>query len=199
MDNYSKVLTFFMENGVKLTNEQLEALQEEFLEEGALKEKLRKKKLEKESESRIEQYKQEYAEKQKNRNPEEEANRKKALMNALSIAKEELNNLKKDPELKESFSSASGHYGVGIFPSTYWNEDFSAGYLEDFLDKSDNSIEIGSGNAEDGFDESKYGDYADNIINAIYDKLAPNINKKLKEGKVTIDGSKRNVIIIYEL
>ena len=37
MDNYSKVLTFFMENGVQLTTEQLEALKEEFLQEkGAL-------------------------------------------------------------------------------------------------------------------------------------------------------------------
>lgn len=33
MDNYSKVLTFFLENGVQLTKEQLEALQEEFLVE----------------------------------------------------------------------------------------------------------------------------------------------------------------------
>lgn len=35
MDNYSKVLTFFMENGVQLTNEQLEALKEEFLDEAS--------------------------------------------------------------------------------------------------------------------------------------------------------------------
>lgn len=33
MDNYSKVLTFFMKNNVQLTNEQIEALQEEFLNE----------------------------------------------------------------------------------------------------------------------------------------------------------------------
>ena len=33
MDNYSKVLTFFMENGVQLNPEQLEALKEEFLQE----------------------------------------------------------------------------------------------------------------------------------------------------------------------
>ena len=37
MNNYSKVLTFFMENGVQLNKEQLEALKEEFLGEGALK------------------------------------------------------------------------------------------------------------------------------------------------------------------
>lgn len=33
MDNYSKILTFFMENGVQLTQEQIEALKEEFLQE----------------------------------------------------------------------------------------------------------------------------------------------------------------------
>ena len=33
MDNYSKVLEFFMENNIQLTQEQIEALKEEFLDE----------------------------------------------------------------------------------------------------------------------------------------------------------------------